>query len=209
MRRAAIAIGFFVIFVGAADVMSRAMSLLGEQWLFTAFGPAITIVDPSALARARGATATSTQLLEPVRLTVLSLGIDAAVVPVQNKPDGSMDVPKQYDEIGWYSLGPVVGAPGNAVFAGHVNNALTTTGVFANLSQIQIGDLVEIRDAQGMTLRYRVSEIANYPVDGAPAETIFAKKGSSQVVLITCEGDWDQNLHSFDRRLVVFAKPAF
>ncbi|MBX4192209.1 class F sortase [Candidatus Parcubacteria bacterium] len=204
VRYFALAAGFFVILVGAADVMSRLSTYVADGKLL-AFGPAIAITDPNIISQT-GLSSTSSVPFVPTHLKVVSLGIDANVVPVKNKADGSMDTPKKFNEIAWYELGSRVGAPGNAVFAGHVNNALTTSGVFSHLSQMQKGDKIEIGGV-GSARTYVVTTVTNYPVDSAPLETIFAKQGPSQVVLITCDGEWDPKMKEFRSRLVVFAKP--
>lgn len=209
LRRMAVVVGVLVILVGAADVVGRLSRSVSFDGGFTAFAPAITLIDPSALSRVRGSTATSSISLVPARLQVPSLGIDARVIPVKNNATGAMDTPKNPAEIAWYALGAKVGEAGNAVFAGHVNNALTTAGVFVHLSQIQQGDRIIITDKEGKELVYTVSEIANYPKDEAPSAVIFTKIGPSGVVLITCDGEWNTEEGSFDKRFVVFAKPSF
>jgi sortase (surface protein transpeptidase) len=204
IRLAAIVIGLFVVLVGAADLTTRlARATLGDDALFVAFAPAV-------LQQSAGVPATSTaSVLTPARLKVPALGIDANVEEVGRKADGSMGTPKNFMDAGWWSLGGKPGEAGNAVFDGHVNNALTASGVFEHLSQIHIGDYITVSDAAGKTIVYKVSEVDLYPTDQAPAASIFATTGPSQIVLITCEGEWVQDAHSFDKRLVVVAKPAY
>ena len=106
-------------------------------------------------------------------------------------------------------LGGKPGGEGNAVFAGHVNNSRALSGVFAHLSQINVGDYVTVSDAEGKTLVYTVREIEIVPADRAPAEEIFKTSGPSQVILITCDGDWVPEIRTFDKRLIVVARPAY
>ena len=61
----------------------------------------------------------------------------------------------------------------------------------------------------GHTLVYKVTAIDQYPADEAPAASIFAKTGPSQLILITCDGEWVPAQKSFDKRLVITAKPAY
>lgn len=206
LRYAAIAIGIFVVLVGLADLTSRAAAaVLGENALFEAFAPAAArpsrAVVPSAAA--------TSSVIVPARINVPALGIDAKVEEVGTNAAGAMATPKDFMQVGWWSEGQKPGQEGNAVFAGHVNNALTTAGVFANLSKIRKGDYVTVSDAQGRTQVYRVEEISLYNPDEAPLEKIFARKGPSQLVLITCEGEWIEDERQYDQRLVVIARPAY
>lgn len=209
VRYAAIAIGVFVVLWGLADVTSRmAESVLGPDALFDAFAPAAATRPSSALV-VPAALASTTDAFVPARLKVPSLGIDAVVEEVGRKADGSMGTPADFMNAGWWSEGSRPGQPGNAVFDGHVNNALTKAGVFGHLSQVRKGDYVTVSDAGGHTLVYEVSEVSLYDTAQAPLERIFTKTGPSQLVLITCDGEWVQDEHEFDKRLVVVARLAY
>lgn len=202
-RRIVISLGVLAVVVGGADVAARfSKNMFGDRASFIAFAPAILLVDPAL----GGLATTSSVSFEPVRLKVSALGINAEVENVGKKPDGSMATPSTFYTVGWYKLGVKPGQEGNAVFAGHVNNALTTAGVFEHLGQISLGDSVEVFDKEGQKLTFIVEKIDDYPKDNAPLEGIFATKGPSRVVLITCDGDWDPKAHSFDKRLVVVAR---
>lgn len=192
-------VGASVVFYGAADVLSRVGKIaFPTNAASVAFGSPVAALDTSAVV----------EPLVPARVNVPSLGIDASVEAVKTKADGSMDTPSTFLTVAWYEPGSKPGAPGNAVFAGHVNNALTTSGVFANLGSISLGDSVVVTDSQGKQLRFVVYNIEDYPTATAPLETIFATTGPAQVVLITCAGDWDPRARSYEHRLVVFAKLA-
>jgi len=197
------------VLVGLADVTSRmAQSVLGEDALFDAFAPAAA-PRPASATPAAAAGTTTTGVLVPARLKVPGLGIDAKVEEVGQRGDGAMGTPADFMNVGWWSEGSKPGERGSAVFAGHVNNALTKPGVFEHLSQIKKGDYITVSDTGGRTLVYEVQEIALYETDRAPLARIFARTGPSQLVLITCEGDWLEEEQSFDKRLVVIARPAY
>ena len=209
LRYVAIVVGIFVVLVGLADVTSRmSEALLGEDALFDAFAPAAA-TRPSSGAIVPAASASSTAAFVPARLKVPSLGISAEVEEVGQRADGSMGTPADFMNVGWWGEGSRPGEPGNAVFAGHVNNALTLPGVFAHLSQVNKGDYVTVSDSDGHTLVYEVSEVSLYDTDQAPLAKIFSKTGPSQLVLITCDGEWVQDSRSFDKRLVVVARLAY
>jgi LPXTG-site transpeptidase (sortase) family protein len=209
-RIAATVFGLFVLVYGAADLSSRAAhAAFGANASLYAFGPAISLVNlrpvstPTATP-ALAATSSAGSVI-PARISIPSIGVDAAVEQVGKKDDGSMDTPKKFGDVAWYSPGSQPGAAGNAVIDGHVNNALTTAGVFQHLSQIALGDKITVTNASGTPVSFTVTNIEEYPVDTAPAASIFATTGPSQLVLITCDGVWVPSEKSFDKRLVVFA----
>ena len=188
------AVGMLCVLVGVADVTSRLVNSLGPDATFLAFAPAAAI--------------NNNLFITPARLKIPSLGINAAVEFAGIKADGTMDTPKNFDNVAWYSPGSKPGEKGSAVFAGHVNNALFKSGVFERLSQIKSGDYVTVEDSAGKALVYRVSSIAEYQ-PSASTDDFFTTTGPSRLVLITCDGDWVPAAHSYDKRLVVIAEPAY
>ena len=193
-RTVLLCVGVLVILVGASDMVTRlAHNVFPENAASVAFGPAIT---------------TLAQPLVPARLDIPAIGVHATVEQVVVKADGSMGTPHNFTDVGWYSLGVKPGEPGNAVIDGHVNNALTTAGVFEHLGDLKAGDYVTVSDTGGHALVYKVGQVERYGADSAPLSDIFATAGPSQLVLITCDGDWVQAKHSFDKRLVVYASLA-
>jgi sortase A len=111
--------------------------------------------------------------------------------------------------LAWYALGGQPGGAGNVVIDGHVDNALTTSGVFENLDQLQKGDYVTVEDNAGHAVAYKVSSVQYFDASSTPPDSIFAATGPSQLILITCEGEWVPSLKEFNQRLVVTAEPAY
>lgn len=211
LRVATITFGFFVVLVGAADIATRAAHTLGANASLDIFAPAIALTNPSALnsLKTNSVPATSTSAtttpITPARLIIPSIGVNANVEQVGKKADGSMGTPQTFGDVAWYALGSKPGAAGNAVIDGHVDNALTTAGVFMHLSQVHLGDTITVADASGATRTFVVNNIQEVPADSAPDASIFATTGPSQLVLITCDGDWVPAAKSFSERLEVFA----
>lgn len=213
LRLAALALGGLMIVIGAADLTARlAQALAGADAGALAFAPAVAAIDPRAMPIGAASTSAAAPMnaLVPARLKIPAIGVDAPVEQVGVKDDGTMGTPQQFGDVAWYAPGAKPGAAqGSAVFAGHVDNALTTAGVFEHLSQLRPGDYVSVEDAAGHTLVYRVASVQSYPANQAPLDKIFAAGGSPQLVLITCTGDWVTSQKQFDQRLVVVAVPAY
>jgi LPXTG-site transpeptidase (sortase) family protein len=221
---AAMAVGVFVVLVGAADVTSRlAHDFLGND-ASMAFAPVAALGDPSILANLSGSpqdtpttpivSPTSTQTASttsfiPARLKIPAINVNAAVQQVGKNAAGSMGTPTNFTDVAWYMLGSKPGEAGSVVIDGHVNNAKGTDGVFANLVQVKLGDYITVEDSAGHSIIYIVTETDEYNTDAAPLDTIFATTGPAQLVLITCDGDWIPSAHSYNKRLVVVARPAY
>jgi hypothetical protein len=201
-------LGVVVVLVGAFDVSSRVLPALNGNLGVIAFAPGIAALDPSVLNSILPAPRATTTPLTPVRLTILSLGVGAAVEAVGVKEGGAMANPSSFTTTGWYKYGARPGEAGNAVIAGHVNNGLGLSGVFARLPEIAIGATITVTDNSGRTLNYVVVEKTQYSTTEAPLQEIFSITGPSQLVLITCEGDWIPASRSYDKRLVVLARLA-
>ena len=143
--------------------------------------------------------------LIPARLSIKTVGINAAVEEVGDTQSGAVATPKKISDVGWYRSGVVPGNPGNAVFVGHVNNTLTKAGVFEHLADLRTGDRIFVLDAKGNALQFAVTKIEDYTNGTAPLHAIFSKEGAPGLVLITCSGDWDPRVRSYEKRLVVYA----
>jgi hypothetical protein len=197
-----------VVLVGALDIASRYTPGTPASQSITAFAPGLVALDPLTLsALMRTQQAASTTPFTPTRLTVASLGIDASVERVGVKPNGTMANPSNFVNVGWYEYGAKPGEAGNTVIAGHVNNGIGLSGVFSRLGQVAIGERIVVRGKGGETQAYVVREKTQYTTGNAPLKEIFSIEGPPRLILITCEGDWDPETRSYDKRLVVVAEP--
>ncbi len=143
---------------------------------------------------------------KPVGLVVDSLDISAApIVDVGVEANGEMEIPGA-TEIGWYRFGPTPGEAGSAVLAAHIafNGR---DGVFRDLDDIEVGDIVEVLYDDGSSKRFRVTETAQYAKDELPVDRVFAKDGAAELTLITCGGDFNRSLRSYSDNVVAYAVP--
>jgi sortase A len=141
---------------------------------------------------------------DPVEVTIPAIGVDADVQDVGLADDGTMGVPVGYSDVAWYDLGVDPGAPGNAVFTGHISS-IYYPGVFYNIDQLGAGNTVHVIGDDGTELVFDVQEVDTYDADAFPMNKIFAQTSTPGVVLITCGGDWDPDAHLFSDRIVVYA----
>lgn len=189
----------------AALVLCAALAVFGYTLArASVFGPTEEELSPAQL----GASARTTPDEYPLRLKIPVLGVDAAVQDVGVAKSGRMAVPTNYADVGWYRYGPAAGEQGNAVFDGHVDNGFGRLGVFARLHMLRKGDEVSVVYKDGREARFVVEEVAAYQTAEVPLEEIFSESGPPKAVLITCEGTFDPESKTYDRRLVVYARLA-
>ncbi len=195
-----VSVGALVVLVGAAGSMSLLAGFaLGPDAAFSAFAPVAALHETSVVS-----LATTTPLI-PGNLSIPAIGVNAHVEQVGTNAVGDVGTPHTFGDVAWYMLGPKPGEPGNAIIDGHVNNALTTAGVFEHLSDLRMGDAIILSDSTGRTLVYTVTKVKEYTDANAPLPDIFSTTGPSQLILITCDGQWLGSAHSFNQRLVVYA----
>ncbi len=137
----------------------------------------------------------------PVRLKIPEINVDSAVEYVGLDSDGAMDTPKSQDNVAWYELGQRPGENGSAVIAGHYGGKASA---FDNLYKLRKGDKLYIEDDKGVTVSFVVRENRRYDPEADASNVFNSNDGKSHLNLVTCEGDWDKDSKSYDKRLVVF-----
>jgi sortase (surface protein transpeptidase) len=146
--------------------------------------------------------------VEPVRLAIPAIGVDAPIVPVGLEPDGSMEVPA-VDRAGWYHPTAVwPGMPaGSSVLAAHVDYG-GRRGVFFDLRRVPVGAEVWVLDGQGRARRFVVDTRFQIDKDALASHDLFRVDGSPTLTLITCGGAFDSRSRHYQDNIVVQASPA-
>ena len=141
----------------------------------------------------------------PIKLTIPSLGVEAAVEAVGQDEDGAMAVPTDPDDVAWYAGSPGMGVPGNVVLAAHVNWDLRLRP-FGMLHKLEPGDVVQVIDAEGRGFEYVVETSHWVRAEGAPIEEIFGPSDHPVLTMITCGGEFVASRREYLDRLIVRAK---
>lgn len=148
--------------------------------------------------------------LVPHAIRIPRIGVAAQVVQLGVSPAGEWEVPD--DEVGWYRHTALPGTAGNAVLAGHLNNAWGLPRVFARLRDLRRGDLIEVDlydthdgGAPATVARYRV---AATHVVASSAVGVLAPTEDDVLTLLTCAGYWNIGRRDYTQRQVVIARPA-
>ena len=142
----------------------------------------------------------------PVALSIPVLGIEAApIVDVGVADDGELEVPGA-DAVGWYRFGPRPGEEGSAVLAAHIAFN-REPGVFRYLVDASVGDRFSVEFDDGSSQTYEIVEEAQYDKQELPFDRVFAKGGAPVVTLITCGGEFNRSLRSYEDNIVAYAVP--
>jgi sortase (surface protein transpeptidase) len=140
----------------------------------------------------------------PVRVEIPAIGVSSPLVRLGLNPDGTMQVPGDFQVAGWFTGGPQPGQLGPAVIAGHVDSG-TGPAVFYRLRDLRPGDQVRVVRADRLVVRFRVESLARYPKDSLPDAAVFGATTAPVLRLITCAGTFDRARRSYRENLVVSA----
>ncbi len=139
-----------------------------------------------------------------------ALGISAAVDIRKVGPDGSMLTPEGKDDIVRYdfsdfpNLGGYAGNGGTTVLAGHLDYKPYYPAVFYTLAKAQPGDVIEYHRADGLVKKYTVSWAASVPFEQS-LNPYLASTSPESLVMITCDGTFDESVGGYTNRAIVYA----
>ncbi len=144
----------------------------------------------------------------PVSLSLPTLGVRASVLPVVND-NGTLGVPDDPAQVGWWSASALAGAAtGTVVLDGHVDSAASGPGALFRLAALKANDPIMLSTDTGQLRRYTVTARRVYGKAGGLPADIFDQAGPARLVLISCGGPFDRTAGSYLDNIVVFAVPA-
>jgi hypothetical protein len=139
----------------------------------------------------------------PVALRIPAIGVAVSLSTLGLNPDRTVQVPTNYQQPGWFKLGPSPGQVGSAVILGHVDDR-RGPAVFFRLGSLKAGDTVEVSLADGVVARFEVTAVAMYPKKQFPAQQVYASHGYSALQLVTCGGQFDKHAGSYLSNVVAY-----
>lgn len=148
-------------------------------------------------------SAATSDVALPVFVSIPRMDLRQDIVEL-NVIGGTLQVPTDYGDVGWWRDGPRPGASGSAVIVGHVDSP-TGPAVFYGLSATRVGDVVTIGRADGTKARFRVSDATLYPRESFPSASVYKTHGRPTLTLITCGGSYDATAGHYTGNLVVTA----
>jgi len=139
----------------------------------------------------------------PVELRIPAIALTVTLSMLGLNPDGTVEVPTDVQQPGWYKFGPSPGQEGSAVILGHVDSNKGPT-VFFHLRSLVAGDAVDVTLADGVTARFKVTSVAMYLKTAFPDHAVYASHGFSALQLVTCGGVFDSHTGHYLSNVVVY-----
>jgi len=139
-----------------------------------------------------------------LHIPLKGIEIDSQIEHVGILPDGTMEMPKKKEDVGWFNLGKIPGKSGTAVIAGHYGWKDGKASAFDNINKLKKGDEINIEDGKGLITTFIVTESRIFDPKASTTDIFNSNDGKSHLNLITCEGVWDPLAKSYSERLVVF-----
>lgn len=141
---------------------------------------------------------------DPLRIRIPAIGVNAPVIALNKKEDGTIEVPEDTAVTGWWQGGYEPGERGPAVVLGHVDSR-EGAAVFYRLKDLKAGDQIHIDREDGTTVTYAVNYSASHSKENFPTELVYGQTSNPTLRLVTCGGDFDRSERSYEENFIVFA----
>jgi LPXTG-site transpeptidase (sortase) family protein len=193
----------------AAAALVLAMGLIGGHGTSSDASrtpPAPLRAEAAPASPAGGPAGKHLQRSRPLRLLIPKIWVDAPFTDLTMGSDGQLQPPPAHDTnvVGWYAAGASPGEAGTAIIAGHLDTT-TSAAVFANLGELQKGDVFSVVRADGHTASFGVDSVKTFAKDRFPSKSVYGDTPQAEVRLITCAGEYDRTARDYTDNLVVFA----
>jgi len=197
-----LAAGFLAVgFRGSYDALATASTGPAPNSTPTQPVPARTSSGPTPIAADNPPLAPAPS--PPVMLRIPAIDVAVSVSTLGLNPDQTVQVPTDFQQPGWYGLGPTPGQVGSAVILGHVDS-YRGPAVFYRLRSLQAGDQVEVTLADGTIVHFAVTTVASYLKEQFPAQQVYGSRGVGALQLVTCGGEFDTTTRSYLSNVVAY-----
>jgi hypothetical protein len=188
------------IVVTPAPAVSAAPSLTPAPTATGTPAPTVTPVLPTPEA----------QLTAPVKIYFPERKIMMEIQPVgrveEGKKKGQMDTVDSATIAAWYEPGPIPGEKGNAIINGHVRYG-GVKGYFSILPELELRERVIIEHEDGAFTVFVVRSVEVYPYNKVPSSVMELESEKPMLTLITCHGEFQQDVGTSEERCVVICEP--
>jgi LPXTG-site transpeptidase (sortase) family protein len=203
-RRGLLAVGCGILLLGLLTAVSAVSVLQRTSPPKPEGGGPGTTVPRASLPQPAARRSVQKQMPRPVHISIPAIGVSAPIVPLGLNTDGTLQVPTNFADAGWFTKGPEPGERGAAVIVGHLES-LTGSGVFYHLDHLQAGRVVRIQLRDGSTVRYVVDSMLRVSKDHFPTKRVYVSTGKPALRLITCAGAMNATTGHHPDNYIVFA----
>ncbi len=143
--------------------------------------------------------------IDPERIVIPAIDVDADVIDLGLNDDGTMEVPTDFAQTGWFKPGVPPGRVGPAVIAGHVDSR-SGPAVFFRLTELEVGDEIHVLDDAGEQVTFVVREMEQHAKNAFPTDKVYSGTDGPELRLVTCGGVFDQGERSYRDNIIVYAE---
>jgi sortase (surface protein transpeptidase) len=140
----------------------------------------------------------------PASLHIPSLNLTTQLSELGVNDDGTVQVPTDIQEAGWYKGGPAPGQSGSAVILGHVDS-YAGPAVFFDLRSLTPGDQILVTLTDGTVTHFTVTAVDTYVKTSFPAHRVYGDHHYAALQLVTCGGTFDAQTGSYLSNVVVYS----
>lgn len=140
----------------------------------------------------------------PVSLKIPTIKVAADITSLDLNQDGTVEVPTNPAQAGWFGRGPKPGEPGPSVILGH-RDSKQGPAVFYRLQDLDRGDRIAVQLSDRSVAHYEVVQVAQYANEDFPAQKVYAdSNGRPALNLVTCGGKYDREAGGYQSNVVVY-----
>jgi LPXTG-site transpeptidase (sortase) family protein len=140
----------------------------------------------------------------PKHIKIAAIKVDADIVDLGLNPDKTLEVPKQYSKVGWYTQSPTPGELGPSIMVGHLDSS-TSPAVFYKLKDLKQGDRIEVTREDGTTATFQVDSMKSVEQNNFPTQEVYGDIAFAGLRLITCDGTYLRSEGHYQNNLIVYA----
>ncbi len=140
----------------------------------------------------------------PEYLYVPGLGISVSLGVLGLNKDGTVQVPTDFYQPGWYKYGPSPGQRGSAVILGHVDS-YKGVAVFFYLDRLRPGNPIMVRLRDGVVVHFKVIGVREYSKSNFPGTAVYGMRPYAALQLVTCGGTFDRATGHYLSNIVVYS----
>ena len=141
----------------------------------------------------------------PCRISIRSIGVDAPVIKLGLRSDGTLEVPTVYSEAGWWKGGAKPGQLGSTVIVGHIDDR-RGPAVFYKLPKLKAGDVVTISRVKKKPVRYVIEDLGVWAKSNFPSEIVYGPSPIAELRLITCGGIFNRSTGHYTDNIIAFGR---
>ena len=141
---------------------------------------------------------------EPTRIRIPAIGVDSPIEQISVDGSGALVPPEDTALTGWFGDGPIPGATGPALLAGHVDSR-SGPAVFYRLRDLPTGARILVDGADGSTVGFLARRTFQSAKAAFPTAAVYAPTPAPELRLVTCGGTFNRAIGHYRDNVVIEA----